>query len=79
MIDHLTVLANLCFVLTQIISLWFPKASLACDILRNCYEAFALYSFGSYLIACLGKLLLPDLHEQHSIILLPCNCAIFLG
>ncbi|XP_030943484.1 protein LAZ1 homolog 2 [Quercus lobata] len=37
-----------------IISLWFPKASLACDILRNCYEAFALYSFGSYLIACLG-------------------------
>ncbi|KAM3741577.1 hypothetical protein ACB098_07G006500 [Castanea mollissima] len=38
----------------SIISLWFPKASLACDILRNCYEAFALYSFGSYLIACLG-------------------------
>ncbi|KAK9989866.1 hypothetical protein SO802_030105, partial [Lithocarpus litseifolius] len=37
-----------------IISLWFPKASLACDILRNCYEAFALYTFGSYLIACLG-------------------------
>ncbi|KAF3949242.1 hypothetical protein CMV_024869 [Castanea mollissima] len=34
--------------------MWFPKASLACDILRNCYEAFALYSFGSYLIACLG-------------------------
>ncbi|XP_065617540.1 protein LAZ1 homolog 2 [Quercus suber] len=48
------VVVNLCFVLTQIISLWFPKASLACDILRNCYEAFALYSFGSYLIACLG-------------------------
>ncbi|KAK9989882.1 hypothetical protein SO802_030121 [Lithocarpus litseifolius] len=38
----------------SIISLWFPKASLACDILRNYYEAFALYSFGSYLIACLG-------------------------
>ncbi|CAI9087696.1 OLC1v1021838C1 [Oldenlandia corymbosa var. corymbosa] len=38
----------------SILSLWNPKLSLACDILRNCYEAFALYSFGSYLIACLG-------------------------
>lgn len=38
----------------SIISLWNPRFSLACDILRNCYEAFALYSFGRYLIACLG-------------------------
>ncbi|XP_021804988.1 protein LAZ1 homolog 2 [Prunus avium] len=38
----------------SILSLWNPKFSLACDILRNCYEAFALYSFGSYLVACLG-------------------------
>ncbi|XP_010520531.1 PREDICTED: protein LAZ1 homolog 2 isoform X2 [Tarenaya hassleriana] len=38
----------------SIISLLDPKLSLACDILRNCYEAFALYSFGSYLVACLG-------------------------
>lgn len=38
----------------SIISLWNSKFSLACDILRNCYEAFALYSFGSYLVACLG-------------------------
>uniref|UniRef100_A0A7N0UNR5 Protein LAZ1 homolog 2 n=1 Tax=Kalanchoe fedtschenkoi TaxID=63787 RepID=A0A7N0UNR5_KALFE len=38
----------------SIISLSTPKLSLACDILRNCYEAFALYSFGSYLVACLG-------------------------
>ncbi|XP_022937732.1 protein LAZ1 homolog 2 [Cucurbita moschata] len=38
----------------SIISLWNPRFSLVCDILRNCYEAFALYSFGSYLIACLG-------------------------
>ncbi|CDP03061.1 unnamed protein product [Coffea canephora] len=38
----------------SILSLWNPSFSLACDILRNCYEAFALYSFGSYLIACLG-------------------------
>ncbi|XP_048133624.1 protein LAZ1 homolog 2-like [Rhodamnia argentea] len=38
----------------SMVSLWNPKLSLACDILRNCYEAFALYSFGRYLIACLG-------------------------
>ncbi|KAF8388712.1 hypothetical protein HHK36_025392 [Tetracentron sinense] len=36
------------------ISLLNSRLSLACDILRNCYEAFALYSFGSYLVACLG-------------------------
>ncbi|KAG5549180.1 hypothetical protein RHGRI_014523 [Rhododendron griersonianum] len=39
-----------------ILALWNPRLSMASDILRNCYEAFALYSFGSYLIACLGKL-----------------------
>ncbi|KAF9614825.1 hypothetical protein IFM89_020748 [Coptis chinensis] len=38
----------------SIISLLNPNLSLACDILRNCYEAFALYSFGRYLVACLG-------------------------
>ncbi|KAH1209526.1 Protein LAZ1 2 [Glycine max] len=38
----------------SIISLWNPRLSLACDILRNYYEAFALYSFGRFLIACLG-------------------------
>ncbi|KAL9376577.1 hypothetical protein Peur_030697 [Populus x canadensis] len=38
----------------SILSLWNPRMSVACDILRNCYEAFALYSFGSYLVACLG-------------------------
>ncbi|XP_008460003.1 protein LAZ1 homolog 2 isoform X9 [Cucumis melo] len=44
-----------CFaVIALIISLWNSRFSLACDILRNCYEAFALYSFGRYLIASLG-------------------------
>lgn len=38
----------------SIISLWNPSLSLACDILRNYYEAFALYAFGRYLISCLG-------------------------
>lgn len=54
----------------SIISLWNPRLSLACDILRNYYEAFALYSFGRYLIACLGgerKVveLLEDESEEH--------------
>ncbi|KAL9314610.1 hypothetical protein ACSQ67_020062 [Phaseolus vulgaris] len=54
----------------SIISLWNPRLSLACDILRNCYEAFALYSFGRYLIACLGgegKVveLLEDEYAEH--------------
>ncbi|KAJ8476321.1 hypothetical protein OPV22_020048 [Ensete ventricosum] len=38
----------------SIISLWNSKFSMVCDILRNCYEAFALYSFWCYLVACLG-------------------------
>jgi hypothetical protein len=29
------------------------------EIVRDCYEAFALYSFGRYLVACLG------IHESH--------------
>lgn len=42
------------YAIESIISLTNPKTSLACDILRNCYEAYALYAFGSYLFACLG-------------------------
>lgn len=51
----------------SIISLWNPKLSLACDILRSCYEAFALYAFGSYLIECLGgELRVLDFLEDES-------------
>lgn len=39
---------------TSFISLWKSSLSLKCSILGNCYEAYALYSFGCYLIACLG-------------------------
>lgn len=57
------------YAIESILSLWNPKLSLVCDILRSCYEAFALYAFGSYLIACLGgekkvKELLEDESEQ---------------
>ncbi|KAF6138813.1 hypothetical protein GIB67_025975 [Kingdonia uniflora] len=37
----------------SIISLLDSRLSLSCDILRNVYEAFALYCFGRYLVACL--------------------------
>ncbi|KAF3439707.1 hypothetical protein FNV43_RR17985 [Rhamnella rubrinervis] len=51
----------------SIVSLSFPRLSIACDILRNCYEAFALYSFGRYLIACLGgELCVVELLENES-------------
>ncbi|CAH2064862.1 unnamed protein product, partial [Thlaspi arvense] len=51
----------------SIISLSNAKFSLPCDILRNCYEAFALYSFGSYLVACLGgERRVVDLLENES-------------
>lgn len=56
----------------SIISLCNSKLSLACDILRNCYEAFAVYAFGSYLVACLGgelqvmELLEDDARKQIS-------------
>ncbi|KAK6152025.1 hypothetical protein DH2020_014660 [Rehmannia glutinosa] len=46
--------AEVFYIFSEILSLWNAKLSLACDILRNCYEALALYAFGSYLIACLG-------------------------
>jgi hypothetical protein len=40
----------------QFVSLAVPEISIECNILGNCYEAFAMYSFGRYLIACLGML-----------------------
>lgn len=36
------------------VSLYTTEAALEWEILRDCYEAFALYSFGRYLVACLG-------------------------
>ncbi|XP_020099817.1 protein LAZ1 homolog 2 isoform X1 [Ananas comosus] len=38
----------------SVISLWQSRFSIICEILRNCYEAFALYCFGRYLVACVG-------------------------
>ncbi|ERM96148.1 hypothetical protein AMTR_s00001p00045520 [Amborella trichopoda] len=43
-----------CYSIESFVSLINPSISVDCEILRDCYEAFAMYCFGRYLIACLG-------------------------
>ncbi|KAG9443200.1 hypothetical protein H6P81_019054 [Aristolochia fimbriata] len=43
-----------CYSIESFVSLMNPSISVFCEILRDCYEAFAMYCFGRYLIACLG-------------------------
>ncbi|KAK9129248.1 hypothetical protein Sjap_009735 [Stephania japonica] len=43
-----------CYTIESFISLANPSISVDCEILRDCYEAFAMYCFGRYLVACLG-------------------------
>ncbi|TKY74157.1 LAZ1-like 1 [Spatholobus suberectus] len=38
----------------QFLSLLASSAAFNCEVIRDCYEAFALYCFERYLIACLG-------------------------
>lgn len=42
------------YALESFVSLCSTQAALVFEIARDCYEAFALYSFGRYLVACLG-------------------------
>ncbi|XP_040870643.1 protein LAZ1 isoform X3 [Glycine max] len=41
-------------VILMFVSLVNPSISVDCEILRDCYESFAMYCFGRYLVACLG-------------------------
>ncbi|XP_072956481.1 protein LAZ1-like isoform X1 [Typha angustifolia] len=43
-----------CYAIESYVSLVNPAVSVDCGILRDCYEAFAMYCFGRYLTACLG-------------------------
>ncbi|KAM7497533.1 hypothetical protein LguiA_021947 [Lonicera macranthoides] len=43
-----------CYAIESFISLVNPSISVDIEILRDCYESFAMYCFGRYLIACLG-------------------------
>jgi len=45
-----------CYAIESYISLINPNTSVYCGILRDGYEAFAMYCFGRYITACLGKL-----------------------
>lgn len=40
----------------QFLSLLNSDAAFNCEVIRDCYEALALYCFERYLIACLGML-----------------------
>ncbi|PKA57459.1 hypothetical protein AXF42_Ash013647 [Apostasia shenzhenica] len=42
------------YAVESFLSLLNLEASFFCEIMRDCYEAFALYCFERYLIACLG-------------------------
>ncbi|XP_028797869.1 protein LAZ1 isoform X1 [Neltuma alba] len=43
-----------CYSVESFVSLVDPSISVDCAILRDCYESFAMYCFGRYLVACLG-------------------------
>ncbi|ESR35693.1 protein LAZ1 [Citrus sinensis] len=43
-----------CYAVESFVSLTNPTVSIDCEILRDCYESFAMYCFGRYLVACLG-------------------------
>ncbi|XP_018624541.1 protein LAZ1 isoform X2 [Nicotiana tabacum] len=43
-----------CYAVESFVSLVHPAVSVHIGILRDCYESFAMYCFGRYLVACLG-------------------------
>ncbi|XP_022854457.1 protein LAZ1-like [Olea europaea var. sylvestris] len=43
-----------CYAVESFVSLVNPAISVDIEILRDCYESFAMYCFGRYLVACLG-------------------------
>ncbi|GAA0156551.1 hypothetical protein Leryth_010086 [Lithospermum erythrorhizon] len=43
-----------CYSVESLVSLVNPSISVEIGILRDCYESFAMYCFGRYLVACLG-------------------------
>ncbi|XP_060209543.1 protein LAZ1-like isoform X1 [Lycium barbarum] len=43
-----------CYAIESFVSLVNPAITVEIGILRDCYESFAMYCFGRYLVACLG-------------------------
>ena len=52
---------DLVLLLEQYVSLVDPNITVYCGILREGYEALAMYCFGRYITACLGKFCLVTL------------------
>ncbi|KAG6763237.1 hypothetical protein POTOM_033777 [Populus tomentosa] len=44
-----------CYAVESFVSLLDPSISVDIEILRDCYESFAMYCFGRYLVACLAE------------------------
>ncbi|XP_078441217.1 organic solute transporter ostalpha protein (DUF300) [Wolffia australiana] len=42
------------YAVESFLSLWDSDIAFICELMRDCYEAFAMYCFERYLIACLG-------------------------
>ncbi|KAL6342262.1 hypothetical protein AAG906_006887 [Vitis piasezkii] len=64
------------YALESFLSLLGSNAAFNCQIIRDCYEAFALYCFERYLIACLGgeKSTVEFMESQQ---LIDCNTPLF--
>lgn len=56
--------SNILWLLFQYISLVNPSISVDIEILRDGYEAFAMYCFGRYLVACLGTPFSTNFHSN---------------
>jgi hypothetical protein len=53
-----------CYAVESYISLVNPSISVDIEILRDGYEAFAMYCFGRYLVACLGTPFSSNFHSN---------------
>ncbi|KAK8306524.1 hypothetical protein V6Z11_D03G133500 [Gossypium hirsutum] len=51
-----------CYSVEPFVSLVHPSVSVDCSILHDCYESFAMYCFGRYLVACLGMFISKTLN-----------------
>jgi len=65
-----------CYAVESYISLVNPSISVDIEILRDGYEAFAMYCFGRYLVACLGTSLSVTLHSKFIVHILASVCSI---
>ncbi|MQL88181.1 hypothetical protein Taro_020729 [Colocasia esculenta] len=56
-LDSLGRCKNMHHIASPFLSLLDSQVAFVCEMMRDCYEAFAMYCFERYLIACLGQVL----------------------